>query len=74
MDGKPFLSLMRLKDSLPYVSEKPVTFTLIDAESFRVVQKVFRAKEEWEAHENVRLKWIRLCISEACNSKSSVPS
>lgn len=44
MDGKPFPSLMRLKDSLPYLSEKPVTFTLIDAESFRVVQKVFRAK------------------------------
>jgi len=44
MDGKPFPSLMRLKDSLPYVSETPVTFTLIDAESFRAVQKVYRAK------------------------------
>lgn len=44
MDGKPFPFLMRLKDSLPYVSEKPVTFTLIDAEIFRVVQTAFRAK------------------------------
>lgn len=52
MDGKPFPSLMRLKDSLPYISEKPVTFALIDAESFRVVQKLFRAREGMEAHEN----------------------
>ena len=44
MDGKPFPSLMRLKDSLPYIPEKPVTLILIDAESFRVVRKVFRAK------------------------------
>lgn len=44
-NGRPSPPLMRLKDTLLCLSQNLVTLTLVDAASFGIVQKTFRAKE-----------------------------